>query len=1296
MWVKSVGGEGCGWGVEREMWKEESGRRDVEGGVWEEGALAYQFASSVRWIETQDVILSQQAAECLVERQILCYNKDGKDIYYDVEPIEEEEEKPAEVLSTPSATAAAAGAAPPAIVPPASTGQATAVADELVQAVDILRSLIAEKLKKPLSEIPLLKAIKDLVNGKSTLENEVLGDVQKEFGNTPGEPDGTPLYELGAAMQTTFNRQLGKQSSSMIARMISSKMLGGFDITTARKYLTDRYSLQSARQDRRRKGILDNITTKYTASAGISLSGPAAETFFGSQEANKLLQAQIDLPNVEHGDFYASDIVSQCIRIMNLSNPTLVEFMQYHIDNCPAEHAPVYKGVQYPTTPQTTIDAKGNMQYSEVPQPAVLELEHYVKETATGRKLSEYGKRTKIIKQYQLSKSSQLQIETLYANIFPSLAMNEAQMRKGRVKCILFLHLKRKEENRWEYSKKLTGLYLNCLEQAAQSGVTFENKNVLMTGAGAGFIGAEVLQSHQRCFSRDVTEYYQAMYSSTCTLNLGHYDTEKNGLGWDLDYVVPFAAITQNGHENNAIDSRSELAHCIMLTNLLRLLGIVKTNKASRGFEAGPAQVILPLSPNHGNFENDGLYSESELAMEALFQRWHSEPWGSYLTICGAIIGWTRGIDLMGGNNSITEGIEKLGVRTFSQQEMAFNLLGLMTPAIVDLCQIEPIFADLNGSFQYIPNLKDVTAQLRQNLLETCEVHKGVTAETSIEHKIVNCEVSEKLYQKATIQPAPQHEIEPLAQNLRGMADLEKVVVVTGFTEVGPWGNFGTRWEMEAYGKFSLAGCIEMARIMGLIKHFKGPIKSNQYAGWPVEDKDIKLKYEKHILEHSGIRFIKSDLKELLQEVEASAEFKRYHNSGEDTVRALSGWDAKKCTIPDDIIMCVVESLFVAGITNPYEFYKYVHLSMVGNSLSSGVADRNIDRPIQKDILPESFINTMSAWVNMLLLSSTSPIKTPVGACATAVESLDIGYETIVEGKAKVCFEEGSYEYANMGATSNAEEELLHGRILQEMSGPTTTTRNGFMNSQGCEMGVPIYGIVALTTTATDRIEWNISAPRQGIFTTARETASKFPSPLLDIKKSQIKQWTESELLYLQAEIDFDQNEYMQDRAGKDFRKQDPRIAPLRGALVVWGLNIDDLGVASFHGTCTHANDKNKSDAINKMMMHLGRQKGNAVLAIQVVNLGLVPVNRKADNVDKNLEQFHYLVYPSRSIQTDGIKAFSVTSFGFGQKGAQAIGVHPKYHFATLDEQTYQTYQTKVDSHYKKTYRYYHTSLTLL
>ena len=159
--------------------------------------LAYQFASPVRWIETQDVVLAEQRTERIVEigpantlggmarrtlaskyeaydaatsvqRQILCYNKDAKEIYYDVDPIEEEPEQPAPESSAGPTPAAAAPAAPaaPAAAPPPSAGPAAAVEDAPVTAVDVLRSLVAQKLKKSLADIPLTKAIKDLVGGK--------------------------------------------------------------------------------------------------------------------------------------------------------------------------------------------------------------------------------------------------------------------------------------------------------------------------------------------------------------------------------------------------------------------------------------------------------------------------------------------------------------------------------------------------------------------------------------------------------------------------------------------------------------------------------------------------------------------------------------------------------------------------------------------------------------------------------------------------------------------------------------------------------------------------------------------------------------------------------------------------------------------------------------------------------------------------------------------------------------------------------------------------------------------------
>lgn len=97
-----------------------------------------------------------------------------------------------------------------------------------------------------------------------------------------------------------------------------------------------------------------------------------------------------------------------------------------------------------------------------------------------------------------------------------------------------------------------------------------------------------------------------------------------------------------------------------------------------------------------------------------------------------------------------------------------------------------------------------------------------------------------------------------------GLIDLEKVIVVTGYGEVGPWGSARTRWEMEARGELTITGCIEMAWIMAFIKHFNGhPKDGSLYVGWvdtktnePVDDIDVKGRYEKDIIAYEGVCLI--------------------------------------------------------------------------------------------------------------------------------------------------------------------------------------------------------------------------------------------------------------------------------------------------------------------------------------------------------------------------------------------------------------------------------------------------------
>lgn len=1684
--------------------------------------LAYQFASPVRWIETQDVFLKDLNTERVVEigpsptlsgmaqktmknkyesydaalslhRQVLCYAKDAREISYTPDPAElEAKEKAlnenaggdatgassAPATSAPAAPApAAAAAAAPVAAPSAPVAE---MPDEPVKASLLLHVLVAHKLKKPLDSVPMSKTIKDLVGGKSTVQNEILGDLGKEFGATPEKPEETPLEELAETFQETFSGSLGKQSSSLISRLISSKMPGGFTLTVARKYLQSRWGLGGGRQDSTflvaltnepparlssepdAKGFLDSMAQKYASLAGVDLSvatagaggaggagaggaGGATIDAAAFEELNKdqrilarqqlqvlarylkmdldggerkflkekdtlaELQSQLDFLTAELGDYFISgistsfsrkkarafdsswnwakqsllslyfeiihgvlknvdrEVVSEAINIMNRSNETLIKFMEYHvshtdinkgdnyklvkdlgqqlIENCKQviDMDPVYRDISKPLGPKTTIDKNGNITYSEEPKEKVRKLSEYVQEMALGGLLSKQSHSTieedltRVYKaisaqaaQHDISGSTALEFEKVYGDLMKFLqnskdidASQTTQLAgvvddaldkdstkevaslptKSKIsktvsstiprETIPFLNLKKKTSNgEWQYDRQLTSLFLDGLEKAAINGVTFKDTSVLITGAGKGSIGAEVLQGLLQGgakvivttsrFSKPVTDFYQALYAkygakgSTLVVvpfNQGSkqdvealveyiYDDEKNGgLGWDLDAIIPFAAIPENGIELENIGSKSEFAHRIMMTNLLRIMGNVKIQKSARGIETRPAQVILPMSPNHGIFGADGLYSESKLSLETLFNRWHSESWANQMTVCGAIIGWTRGTGLMSANNIIAEGIEKAGVRTFSQREMAFNLLGLLTPEVVQLCQKSPVMADLNGSLQFLPDLKGFTNKLRSDLIETSEIRKAVSIETALEHKVVNGDNADAAHAKVEIQPKaniqmnfpslkPYKNIRKYSSaDLEGLLDLERVIVVTGFSEVSPWGSSRTRWEMESKGEFSLEGCVEMAWIMGLIKYHNGNLKGRPYTGWvdaktnePVDDKDIKSKYESTILEHAGIRLIEPELfngynpekKQMIQEVvveedlepfetskETAEQFKLEHgdkvdvfeipDSGEFSVKILkgatlfipkalrfdrlvagqipTGWDAKTYGVPEDIVsqvdpitlfvlVSVVEAFISSGITDPYEMYKYVHVSEVGNCSGSGMGgvsalrgmfkDRYKDQPVQNDILQESFINTMSAWVNMLLISSSGPIKTPVGACATAVESVDIGVETILSGKAKICLvggyddfqEEGSYEFGNMKATSDTLDEFEHGRTPSEMSRPTTTTRNGFMEAQGAglqvimnadlalKMGVPIYGIIGLTATATDKIGRSIPAPGKGILTTAREHHGelKFPSPLLNIKyrkrqltnrKEQIKQWVEGELEMLGLESESVPSELQstfyaerteeikreasrqlksaQAQWGNEFYKNDPRIAPLRGALATYGLTIDDLGVASFHGTSTKANDKNESATINEMMRHLGRSEGNPVMgvfqkfltghpkgaagawmlngAIQILNSGVVPGNRNADNVDKQLEQYEYVLYPSKSLKTDGVKAVSITSFGFGQKGAQAIVIHPDYLFAAIDQGRYEDYVARVSAREKAASKFFQSGM---
>lgn len=1024
-------------------------------------------------------------------------------------------------------------------------------------------------------------------------------------------------------------------------------------------------------------------------------------------------------------------------------------------------------------------------------------------------------------------------------------------------------HLLRRKGVEWVPDRELTTLMSS---NGLTTSKAFAGKDVLLTGAGPNSIGIVLLQSllqggarvlvttsrampeagpiYQKVFAKYgadgsrlvVLPCNQASKQDIENLVAHIYDPV-NGLGWDLDFIIPFAALPEKGREIDNIDSKSELAHRAMLTNVLRIMGAVKVAKESRGSRTRPAQVLLPLSPNHGTFGNDGLYSESKIGLMTLLNKWSSESWSDYLCLCGVIIGWTRGTGLMAANDAVAEEISRRGVITFSTEEMGRHIIGLMSDPVVSVCQTECLLADISGGMGGDPELAAFIAGIRQSMRQNEEIKRALADEEALDEGAIRGKPAAASQSNSALPAPPLIDLElgfpalpdyatnlkPLNSKLDDMVDLESVVVVVGFAEIGPWGNSRTRWEMELKGELSIQACIELAWMTGLIKHNPKPAASADGAaaawvdaasGAPVHDFEVKVKYEKQLLEHTGLRLIEPspldhpnrDSKQFLQEVivqhdlepfnasfETAMEFVREHGdkaeikqipkSDQFSVRIRkgatlmvpkarvfdrivggqlpTGWDPTVYGLPQDLcesvdrctqmaLVCAAETFLSAGITDVYELYKTIHVAELANCVGSGMGggqslqklyrQRYLDRPVQSDILAEVFINTTGAWLNMLLMSSAGPTRTPVGACATALESLNQGYDLIANGGAKVCLVGGfddmtqdtSAEFANMKATNNSMADLDNGRAPHETSRPCASSRKGFVESEGCgmqlltsakmalELGLPIRAIVAHVQTASDGTGRSVPAPGKGIMVNVRETPGLGASPLLNIDyrrkllEHSLKSIRERQELFSEPGSSdlLDEVKLAAEREEKEARRRfgnafwthDSRISPLRGALAVWNLTADDIGVVSLHGTSTELNEKNEVEVLHRQLAQLGRTPGNAALAVcqkyltghpkgaaaawmlngccQILESGRVPGNRNADNVDAALAPWENLVFPNRSVQVGAVSAFSVTSFGFGQKGAQALGVHPKYVLATVGEREYEEYGRRRQERY--------------
>ena len=299
--------------------------------------LAYQFASPVRWIETQDILFAMHGFERFIEigpsptltgmatrtlkakyeagddsisrtRAILCHAKHAKEVYYQFEDAVVTESTPdPTVNATPIPAAPFQAPVHVAVAPPAS---AASIEDVPIKSLEILTVIIAQKLKKPANEVPLSKSIKDLVGGKSTLQNEILGDLGQEFSSAPEKGEELPLEELGAALGVGFSGSLGKYTTGLVSRLIGGKMPGGFNLSAIKSYLSKTWGLGSQRADgilllgttvepakrlgseAEAKAWLDGVVSIYAQRSGITLSSGSSTGPGGGEGGGAVMNSE--------------------------------------------------------------------------------------------------------------------------------------------------------------------------------------------------------------------------------------------------------------------------------------------------------------------------------------------------------------------------------------------------------------------------------------------------------------------------------------------------------------------------------------------------------------------------------------------------------------------------------------------------------------------------------------------------------------------------------------------------------------------------------------------------------------------------------------------------------------------------------------------------------------------------------------------------------------------------------------------------------------------------------------------
>ncbi|MBW9214023.1 DUF1729 domain-containing protein [Mumia sp. zg.B53] len=301
--------------------------------------------------------------------------------------------------------------------------------------------------------------------------------------------------------------------------------------------------------------------------------------------------------------------------------------------------------------------------------------------------------------------------------------------------------------------------------------------------------------------------------------------------------LFPFAAGRVAG-DLTEVGSRSEVDMRILLWSVERLIAALATTGRAHDL-ASTLHVVLPGSPNRGTFGGDGAYGEAKAALDAITAKWSSEAtWSDRVSLVHAIIGWVRGTGLMGANDPLVEAVEQAGVRTWSTDEMAEALLERATPQARAQARTAPVTVDLTGG------LGEADVDLGALARDAADAvgATGVPTESDDSVRIAALAPSPAQLPARPDVPWPSISARP-----------EDLVVIVGAGELGPYGSARTRFEYEVSEELSAAGVLELAWSTGLVAWDNGGWY-DVASGEPVTEPELHERYHDEVVERCGIR----------------------------------------------------------------------------------------------------------------------------------------------------------------------------------------------------------------------------------------------------------------------------------------------------------------------------------------------------------------------------------------------------------------------------------------------------------